>query len=358
MASAHVGAEIVPDLEAPERKRGHGRPSFLKPLSQPDFLPSLITILGTIPGARESLLAREDICHDYGINPRWWCGEAVEIPTTTYTEDEDVQRQYGVETGDDAVTIETQRLLAFLESTQRSYGSAEALSRLQVLEQRFDRANTSMPLYARFERERDGASQSQQLFYSSVKADDGEPRMQDMWSMETEKRHVLPGVGKTLVDVIDRFMWERSTTGSAGAEDRFFTSSAPVLTIAVSSKDDHISIPSKFYLDRYAMENAPMIQQMRKRQSQAREHVERVEQKLKKLEEFRWGPKSGKADQLVATVRGYVETKIEKEDDGMEKEAASEALSELERMWNKIQERVEGKCHRKRQFLSSHLRNA
>ncbi|KAI9672206.1 MAG: hypothetical protein M1831_002020 [Alyxoria varia] len=335
-------AEIVPDLEAPERKRGHGQPSFLKPLSQPDFLPSLITILDSIPGARESLLAREKICHDYGTNPRWWCGEAIEMPTTTYSEGEDFQRQYGSKRADDAVRTETQRLLAFLENTQRSYGSAEALSRLQALDSRYDKHDASMPLYARFKRAWDFACIDSPFLCSLTKAEEDEFKPKKIWSMDTEKRHVPPGPGKTLVDVVDRFMWERSATGSAGVEDRFFTSPAPVLTIAVRPGDEKISIPSKFYLDRYAIENAPMIQQMRKRQFQAREHVARVEQKLQKLEKYRSGTKSGSADQLVATVRGYFENKVDKENDGMEKEAASEALSELERMWSKIQERVEG----------------
>jgi hypothetical protein len=116
--------EILNDPEPAERKRDitSGTPAFLKPSTENNRLGALITIYSQIPLIREIFLPRagQDTAPNYGSDKEWWTGKAIDIPQVF---GEDV-------TPPSEVAMELQRLMAFLEKTERSYGSAEALANL------------------------------------------------------------------------------------------------------------------------------------------------------------------------------------------------------------------------------------
>jgi hypothetical protein len=115
--------EIVVDPEPAERKRDLDVPAFLKPSVEDHRLGALLTIYHEIPLIREIFLPRagQDQAPNYGYDKEWWTGKAIDIPTVF---GEDV-------TPPNEVNMELQRLMAFLDKTDRSYGSIEALANLR-----------------------------------------------------------------------------------------------------------------------------------------------------------------------------------------------------------------------------------
>jgi len=114
--------EVLNDPEPAERKRGLNVPAFLKPSFENHRLGALITIYSEIPLIREVFLPRagQDVAPNYGYDKEWWTGKAIDVPAVF---GEDV-------TPPSEVNLELQRLMAFLDKTERSYGSAEALANL------------------------------------------------------------------------------------------------------------------------------------------------------------------------------------------------------------------------------------
>jgi hypothetical protein len=116
--------EILNDPEPAERKRDIALdiPAFLKPSTENNRLGALITIYSQIPLIREIFLPRvpQDTAPNYGHDKEWWTGKAIDVPQV-FGEDM---------TPPSEVTMELQRLMAFLDKTERSYGSAEALANL------------------------------------------------------------------------------------------------------------------------------------------------------------------------------------------------------------------------------------
>lgn len=83
-----------------------------------------LSIFHSIPLAKRAMLLPEQVLEEYGYNDRWWSGEAIEAPRIVNLESDRV----GPEIGD--VVVETQRLMAFLECTNRAYGSVDSLAKL------------------------------------------------------------------------------------------------------------------------------------------------------------------------------------------------------------------------------------
>ncbi|KAI4929111.1 hypothetical protein J4E85_005735 [Alternaria conjuncta] len=113
--------EIIADPIPSQRKREEGQPAILKPSPNFNYLPNLIPILHSIPLFRNALLCPGVLRNDYWQGDNWWKGN----PTATARIFEDgtgLSEAYNLE-----ILHETQRLMAFLDNTDRIYGSVNGL---------------------------------------------------------------------------------------------------------------------------------------------------------------------------------------------------------------------------------------
>ncbi|EQB45037.1 ubiquitin interaction domain-containing protein [Colletotrichum gloeosporioides Cg-14] len=121
------------DDSAPSlRKREQGAPAFLvqQPHSRTEQhrLGSILTILHEIPLVRNALLSAGEPAASYGHNSEWWKGQPIYKPHVLAAMERDE-----LQWGDDAKPDfheEIHRLMAFLDQTERSYGSVEAMAYL------------------------------------------------------------------------------------------------------------------------------------------------------------------------------------------------------------------------------------
>ncbi|KAK8038199.1 hypothetical protein PG994_014966 [Apiospora phragmitis] len=106
------------------RKRKQGAPAFLRSLND-HRLGALISIYHSIPLARNVLLsyAAGSAVKDYGSHMDWWKGQPIRGPAQD-GEEADASSE-GVFP---SFVDELQRLLAFLDNTDRSYGSADVIA--------------------------------------------------------------------------------------------------------------------------------------------------------------------------------------------------------------------------------------
>lgn len=110
------------------RQRTPGAPAFLvqKPDQWSTRLGAILTIFHEIPLMRNLLLQTGSQPSSYGHNPEWWKGERIYPPHVL------AMLQNGASEADAEATIDFQeevhRLMAFLDNTERSYGSIDALT--------------------------------------------------------------------------------------------------------------------------------------------------------------------------------------------------------------------------------------
>ncbi|KAK8034349.1 hypothetical protein PG993_009344 [Apiospora rasikravindrae] len=119
------GNTTAADPPPSARKRMQGAPAFLRSLND-HRLGALLSIYHSIPLARNVLLsyAAGSAVKDYGSHMDWWKGQPIMGPAQDGEE---------ADASSDGVfpsfVDELQRLLAFLDITDRSYGSADVIAR-------------------------------------------------------------------------------------------------------------------------------------------------------------------------------------------------------------------------------------
>jgi hypothetical protein len=111
--------EVIADPIPNQRKREPGQPAILKPSSNFNYLSTLIPILHSIPQFRNALLCPGLLHKDYWAGDHWWKGSPAE---TSRIIEIGRSEAYGLD-----ILYETQRLMAFLDKTDRIYGSTDSM---------------------------------------------------------------------------------------------------------------------------------------------------------------------------------------------------------------------------------------
>ncbi|RDW74370.1 uncharacterized protein DSM5745_07032 [Aspergillus mulundensis] len=282
--------EIVISPDPVDRKKQPAEPAFIRPTRESLHLSGLITILHSIPLAREALLLRNKVLSDYGKNAQWWDGQPIYLPKiVTIHEAQDGDTDW------DDILHESQRLIAFLDSTNRAFGSIDTLAGLKQLET-YDSdkvigtfleswqgsavtADPGNPLATVF---------SSMAYRRPPKRDDSSATGQDTWIDEepTEKEfftlepYPAPAHGQTLYDVLDEMIWA-DTPGAAELDDVWLEHVADILTVQLSSVDAakavDVKIPATFYPDRYLANCREIAREYRLQRLQIREDVVRLQ---------------------------------------------------------------------------------
>jgi hypothetical protein len=123
--------EIFEHPPPSKRRRISDQPTFLRGSAETGYLPAILTIYHSIPLAREALRYSPLKVHSYGYDPQWWSGTSDENSKPVSVDSEIV-----LDNASTSLLCEVQQLMAFLESTDRAYGSVDALASLNYYQQR------------------------------------------------------------------------------------------------------------------------------------------------------------------------------------------------------------------------------
>ncbi|KAM5342343.1 hypothetical protein ACJ41O_013309 [Fusarium nematophilum] len=240
-----------------QRKRGQDAPAMvvLSDANAGDHkLGGIVTILHEIPIARNALLGIGKSAASYGHRSDWWNGKEILSPEVLSKMSSEL-RWNDQEDEKIAFVEEVHRLMAFLDSTERGYGSVAVLTDLlrpsrnggierqffELLTERFPdpmKPVVQIAALARFHGD-------------SLGYDEARFGILEMEQVRTEYSGI-----KTLYEALDHVMWS-DTLGwdeiRPESKMAFFKEMGEVLVLNISGDgpEDSIEIPAELYPERY-----------------------------------------------------------------------------------------------------------
>ncbi|KAJ5182815.1 hypothetical protein N7492_000431 [Penicillium capsulatum] len=277
--------EVVVSPDPEDRKRVDDEPAFIRPTQDNLYLGGFLTILHEIPLAREALLLRNKLLYDYGHDGQWWNGQPINLPKiVTVGENMDEDNDW------DEIIHETQRIMAFLDSTDRAFGSSDALANLKSIT---SNASDSEEVVTRLlekwhaaairaEPENPLATAFMSQAYKTSPFDEGdEPLSKDLFLFSPGLEHDQE---QTLYDVLDTAIW--SDTPGDKLDDVWLEHVGEIIVMKLDSFNNRpsvgVKVPTVFYPDRYMSSCREISQDFRAKRLQVQEELTKVEELIKK----------------------------------------------------------------------------
>ena len=241
--------EIVLNPEPNDRKRQPNTPAFFKTPSTSHRLSALIKILHAIPMAREALLNRTQMLQDYGHEKDWWDGTPVKVLRIVNMDAE------GGRSNEDDIIFEAQRLMAFLDKTDRAYGSTNVLAGFEGIGLQDDgKASNFMSVWQSASAR--SRSPLANIFESvGTKLDRNDPedaRSEHFCCLSVGVDTETSGKGLTLYEALDHILW----VDAKEDDDIYLEQIGEIFMLEVKNQVENvpglgIEIPPVWYADRY-----------------------------------------------------------------------------------------------------------
>ena len=256
------------------RKRNDGVPAFLRcrkeNLWEKHRLGAILTIFHAIPAARNALLRSGAPAQGYGHNAEWWTGQPIPrlgAPVTPEGGGELIWPE-------DAKTIwseELHRLVAFLDATERSYGTADVLADT-VPDGAMSSGDNERDFFEYIRNEPSTADEPSPLMATAEVVNivgDG-PSTVNHWGLlepSFPKEQLI--MAENLYNIWDMifFMDASVSNDFTSAKMATITQPAEVMTIRFSGNDGFpkpLEIPADFYIDRYLAEHKGDMSQIQR----------------------------------------------------------------------------------------------
>ena len=349
--------EILQNPDPVYRKRELGAPAFLKPSIAGHYIPPLITILHAIPMAREALLARESLLPDYGQSDDWWDGVSIEAPRVVAID------QPNDEPRREEIVHEAQRLMAFLDQTERAYGNAEVLASLGGLQhhQLNEIEGKVIECWSKSLGRIMPNSELGSIFKSCASIDGS---LKTFHSLDLALSGNVVDQGLTLYDALDEALWFGFKASDTA--DIFLPRVAEVLIVHAYRHGGQgvglgIKVPAVWYADRYLETSLAKIKQIRRNKDEIQENIRKIEKSQSKLSEFQssrstTGPWD--TNRLLTVASSYFERhpdahlvhrslqseELVSQDSEPRKTPYSRIAEELQAVANRVQEKLAGPC--------------
>jgi hypothetical protein len=329
--------EILPDPEPSERKRDIDVPALLKPGVTEHRLAGLLTMYHAIPATRELFVDREVVVGSYGSDADWWSGaSAIKLES------------HGLEPGaphEGEVRLELQRIMAFLDKTDRSYGSVESLTKMgKVKHIQRNVANCREPESAVLEAwNRENASRPNlvgKIFSHGVSSETRKDRDEEIFAILDLTLPPKDSYMETIYDIADDLLW-KDFGPSTSAESAYLEHVSDVFVFKLSKESSDtkaLDFPVVWYPNRYMLENRETALEMRMRKREAWQDIERIAIVEEKLNTFqaRNGKEYG-VRELLKTGMRCDEARIEEESDGEDVEIVGERSGRTSGLAEKLQ---------------------
>ncbi|PVI07579.1 hypothetical protein DM02DRAFT_512187 [Periconia macrospinosa] len=280
MVPISQSAEYVPDASLWYQSRNSNEPAILKPSTGPQYLPALLTILHSIPLYRNALLSPNIQIDNYWSGSEWWKGNSEAQPRMI---DGDA---HFASSGELDLIYETQRLMAFLDDTERSYASLETLFKLDAWTQTNitsdeppnDDLVKFLLRWSQLYKQHHPDAELDGVFRSTINIGNS---VQRSFVLDVDVPPV-PSIAyndRHLYDVLDGALFD-SDVQSAHIKD-----ASDVLIFRLTSTGDHLDcvIPPVLYADRYLEETKPFVEKMFAQKRQHEEDMIRVDDQIDKL---------------------------------------------------------------------------
>ncbi|KAK3403291.1 hypothetical protein B0T20DRAFT_475081 [Sordaria brevicollis] len=277
------------------RQRASGNPVFLRNRSEDTTnrhrVGGILTILHSIPAARNALLQLGTVPeYGYGSNNEWWKGQRILPPELQALREESGS---GAESLLPPWSDELHRLIAFLDSTERAYGTADILARCKApgVEDCWDSEKEFFDSYmATLRADNDDSRDDLTLkvkrsLYGTTEDSPEQPES----VIFCEDVDYVTG---RLYGSLDNVFWmERNTSLESldGAQYVTITKLPAVVIIGLRGSQGlqgAIEIPETIYLDRYMESNREKIEELQADRAKLKYALQKYEREEEKL--TRW----------------------------------------------------------------------
>ena len=292
--------EIIQNPPPELRKRAANTPAFMKPSPAGHHLPGLITVLHAIPMAREALLMRDFTLADYGHESEWWDGLAIQVPKIVDLDESDEDTNWR------EMIFEPQRLMAFLDETERSYGSVDVLAHLEGMGNSRDIEASFLETWQEMVKRAIPDYELRDVFQNYAFVDES---YKPFILLELQNYNDGTNKGYTIYDAFDDALWRGYTSNDP--EELYMDSVADVLIIRVSGNagtgSGHgIKIPSVWYPDRYLKESIVISRQMRLDKETITEKIQKTGGLQASITNLQESSKPINATKLLDVTRSYL----------------------------------------------------
>lgn len=274
-------AEIHLDPEPGDRKHVPGEPRCLRPSPTAHYVAPFLTIVHSIPLGREALLCRNHITRNYGQDEEWWSGASVRAPALMRLDD-------GTSTVvPDELIYETQRLMAFLDVTDRSYGSVEALLRLDFPGTDDDPDNVLgkyLQAWQEAVQHKTHSSDESDVFLSvGAKLEMStreEFRRQRFSVLDLRVDGGVAEASQTLYEAMDDLIWEGPPTNDDSMA--YLERVGDIFTVRLFRTDTRnvarrVDVPALWYPDRYLEASKEVAREMMAKKADVDRSIENIE---------------------------------------------------------------------------------
>ncbi|KAF4450854.1 hypothetical protein F53441_6077 [Fusarium austroafricanum] len=270
------------EVAASKRKRTPGAPAMLvinSPQRGNHRLGGLLTIMHEIPIARNVLLSIGSPAATYGHNSDWWRGQEILAPEVLQKMAKEQSWDHGAYTSSTAFEDEVHRLMAFLDSTERGYGSITVLA--DILDHP-DSAGMEKRFYEMLgQRHPDSIRPIMQvaalaMFHGGDLEEDAKFGLLEIEHLRNEYSCI-----KTLYEALDHVMWS-DTLGwdriHEGSKMAFFKEMGEVLVLNTTGDgpDDPFEIPLEFYPEKYLESRKDEARRIQRGWCQTKEQMTRI----------------------------------------------------------------------------------
>ncbi|CCD44842.1 hypothetical protein BofuT4_P051910.1 [Botrytis cinerea T4] len=221
-------------------------PAFLKPSGDAHRLGALLTIYYNIPVAREVFLRRENIETYYPYETGWWSGRPIEYPIASLQEDPNFvadDRRFGQE---------LQKVMAFLDKTERSYGSVDVITELPYMQQNAGN-DVETDFFLCFKNLMQGKRSLKHIFSSAAYGTDPDPDGNTIFAIFDLHLPTKDSLTENLYDLADGALWDGCPLTLENSP--FLNHLGDVISFRIKG-DKHndqkaIEVPAVWYPDRY-----------------------------------------------------------------------------------------------------------
>lgn len=295
---------------ASKRKRADDIPAFL--VQSTDAIPgnrigAFLTILHSIPLARNKLLESGQPAASYWYNGEWWNGKDILAPEVL------TRLQAGALDTDSFEAIpkfeeEIHRLAAFLDQTSRSYASADSLTRVITSPYMVTEYNGSGSVEKQFYEMFAGRNPDQvRPLYSKVTLesvldndddsaedndDDEDPEKSASFGLlETEAAKDDLKHTKTLYEVMDHIMWGHALSDGIREDSKMamYKEFGEILSFKLEGdwpEEGSMVIPEKLYPERWSEHRKPEARKIQVEWYRTKLGLQKLEEAKAKLETF------------------------------------------------------------------------
>ncbi|PHH90493.1 hypothetical protein CDD83_3526 [Cordyceps sp. RAO-2017] len=310
-SESKVAAAPTPEM----RRRAPGAPAFLVQgvsSAGQHCLGGLLTILHEIPLSRNLLLFSGVPAESYGYNSEWWKGQEILAPQVlAKLQSGEIQwgERHGVSPNFEE---EIHRLMAFLDSTERSYGAVSVLTDLIP----FSSVGPEKRLFEHLIQQQAALMMplTQVATLSQVLSDEEGEEEARFGLLEIEHPRVDYVNIKTLYESLDHVMWSDVLSWGEiheGSNMAMFKNMGDVFIMKISGDgpQDSIEIPQVLYPEKYLVSRKDEARRIQRGWCETKRAMHGVAQSEQELFEWKndWNSQMGDKREMLRRVVGQWE---------------------------------------------------